>query len=318
MASREEAFFRKGEMPVKYLRKKKRSPVLPVICVICLLAVIGAVAFLLTDGDPLEMLSPTIRTQPTATVENMPTAETVADTLPPDDGDGRITIDTPYGEIFYPAAFEDTLRIDVREDNGYRLAFFARLEGREDQPIFDLIFGDDAIDPVGVVTAADGTGTPVAVAMVDFAPDAGWLEDEKNLVLAMQEAINDLVKALDPLMNPSGEVEIETPYVTLRYPGVWRDQLVVEQTDNTVTFFGKLPEREKTPLFSLTFGGDETGAIGHVRDDAGREVSVRLTVEELFFDDGWTTEEMDTLYSMQESMNELMDALMTEMEALYG
>ena len=109
-------------------------------------------------------------------------------------------------------------------------------------------------------------------------------------------------------------MEIETHYCTLYYPGRWKNNLRTEyievKADNVyqVNFYGYFEHREVRHMFSIYFGGDEGEQLGAVMGPDGIPVPVNILMAELDVTD-LTESEQETLYSMQEASNELIQMI---------
>ena len=107
------------------------------------------------------------------------------------------------------------------------------------------------------------------------------------------------------------DVQIRTPYCTLRYPGQWERYLLVEQKDGsdyTVGFYANFDGGKKVLLFSLKFNAHVDDAIMVLKDQAGASVGLHIEMDEVD-ESGLTDAQIDTVYSMQDALNELLDAL---------
>lgn len=98
--------------------------------------------------------------------------------------------------------------------------------------------------------------------------------------------------------------DIETQYTTLEYPDKWKDMLRTEEQDNHVTFWGTVGEKE-IELFSIEFGSSDGYLLGTL---SGTEIYIVET--DLSFDDSWNDEEKETIYTMQEDINTILQGLM--------
>lgn len=239
-------------------------------------------------------------------------------------------IETPYFTLQYPEELSDHLTVVKTSDSPYTLEFYAMLEGRPEQRIFDIRLGKDVPGNMGMVKTDSGE-IRVELILYRFVPGEDWSEGEINTVLAMQEAANDMLEQLDLVEisqsgGQSGPVEtapessivnmtlIKTPYCTLHYPVRWKDYLVTEQTENedtgvySVAFYGKVEGSEKCLLFTIAFGGDEGDQLGAIVRDSGEFVTVNLLMADPDLT-GWPEENIQILYSMQEAVNELIAEL---------
>lgn len=235
-------------------------------------------------------------------------------------------IQTPWFTLYYPEAFADHLVVANTAEEPFTLEFYAMLEERPEQRIFDIRLGKNIEGNMGMVKTGEGD-ILVDLKLFAFNPDSSWTEGEIDTVLAMQDAANDMLEQLDlqeapekpkapvveetaPESSVVNATDIRTPYCTLSFPVIWKDNLVVEQQEREdgvyeVKFYGKVQGKPKCLLFSILFGGDEGEQLGAVMTDSDEFVTVNLEMEALSVN-GWREKDVQTLYSMQEAVNELI------------
>lgn len=274
----------------------------------------------------------------TAAPETTEETQTVTETTVPGTTAGPVEIEeyagseieTPYFTLQYPEELADHLTVVKTADSPFTLEFYAMLEDRPEQRIFDIRLGKNVSGNMGVVKTEQGE-IRVDLILYQFVPGEDWSEGEINTVLAMQEAANDMLEQLELVAlpqsgNQSVPVEtapessivnmtsIKTPYCALHYPVRWKDYLVIEQTGNeetgvySVAFYGQVAGREKCLLFTVLFGGDEGDQLGAIVRDNGEFVTVNLLVAEPDFT-GWPEKDAQIMYSMQEAVNDLIAEL---------
>lgn len=114
----------------------------------------------------------------------------------------------------------------------------------------------------------------------------------------------------------SGDIDITTPYVTLKYPEKWLNFLKTEKIYSQyheenltkIVFYSQVGEREKMPIFSIHFNEDGEFYMGSL-DNSGDNVYISFSYSELVFDGQWTEEEKNIVYAMQEDINYISDCL---------
>ena len=219
--------------------------------------------------------------------------------------DKYMEIDTPYTTLFYPEQWKDYLQVETEEGDIYVVSFLADLENDSKQLLFKLSFGEKLENEFGSIQTKDGKNVDVAI---EFAPSD---ENSSDVFLSMQEAANELLNKLSVSREAevviAEDLVIETPYGNLYYPGEWKDSLVVEQENESVHFYANINEK-KVKLFTLEFGVEDS-AIAYVLNDNNNKVSVGIRMEELMLDDNWSDEDKNTVYTMQESVNDLLEKL---------
>ena len=105
------------------------------------------------------------------------------------------------------------------------------------------------------------------------------------------------------------DIEIATPFATLRYPGQWVDYLQTEQISgdvHTVKFYCRLDD-SIIELFSISFGGED--GYAWMQADDGSTVAVNVVCEQIEAQPDWTDSQRVTVYTMQEGLNAVLNGL---------
>lgn len=116
---------------------------------------------------------------------------------PLDIGD-PLAIETPYGNLYYPDKWVDSLRYSKNEtDNGVAFEFYGTVNGREEL-IYIIIFGyeTDNSFPVGTISGDGFENVQISVELSDFIPDSNWSQDDADTMCAMQESVNYITEKL--------------------------------------------------------------------------------------------------------------------------
>ena len=227
-------------------------------------------------------------------------------------------IKTPYLTLYFDEALADHVSVVQKEGTPYTLEFYAVLDEKPKQHIFDITLGTGSNGNIGILDTDLGE-VPAGMVMYPFEPGRSWTQDEINTVLAVQEAANGLidqlltmlVKSDRPEPEPTASTVITTPYCTLNFPEKWKDYLQVKQTDeedHRVMISAKLSGRQPVLLFTLIFGGDYGEQVGAIQTGRNQYVTVNIVIEDL----GslpYSNAEMTILYEMQEAVNELIEQM---------
>lgn len=328
---------------MKYVKDKKRKRFVCIIVVLSvLLAMMLALLIWLEFGSGPNGNN-TTDLETSADVQDLPSGNSEPATIATDAEEENQTtepadtaiynngeIHTPYLTLYYDDALADHLSIVNTKSEPYTLAFYALLDGRTAQRIFDVYLGEGADGNLGIVQTEHGN-IPIGMTIYTFTPDDSWTEDEVNTILAMQDVINDMIEQLPlvesyasyegpvistvtPETNVTNLMTFSTPYCTLQYPATWKEYVLVEQMEedvHKVMFYGQLEGREKKLIFSIIFGGDEGEQLGIVTNDQDETVPVNVLMEELILT-GWSDEDAATIYAMQEAVNQLIAELPLE------
>lgn len=297
----------------------KKSNILKLIIGILalLLVILIGIVVVMETRDTKEPVSGTtpIHSEPVET-QNQNPAET---TLPPETTIPVQTVpatepvvyegtpvETPCGIIYLPEGWDISITAKTVSEDPTVIDFLA-----EDVKLYSLIFSDNPDGALGQIAMADRV---IYVGM-----EICELGDADDQLLSMQESINELLAQLSPEPITSTPVEtepartdivIKTAYGDLLYPGKWEDNLQVEQYDDgTVEFYGCVKGHDPVLLFVLNFGSDNGDIVLELMTADHDVVLLAIDICEIEFDSSWNDEEMNTIYSMQEEMNYLIDSL---------
>lgn len=142
-------------------------------------------------------------------------------------------------------------------------------------------------------------------------PDA----DENETVV--DEAETEFEKDMPEGVIPDG-VEITTPIGDLHYPETWKDYAEVSYSSDDTGFNAVIKADigdHRVDILAIHIGDDTEGVvIGSAPDSEGNQVKVSLELYDIDTDTGWSQSEIDTVYAMQEGINQLVE----QIEQLYG
>ena len=131
--------------------------------------------------------------------DNAPQKETaaVSDGQPVQDEHAEeIVIGTAYGDLYYPAQWEEFLQVEQSDaDGSVQVAF----SGKVDEalyPLFTIIIGSGDGVSAGTLTGGDGTQRSVYVQITEVTGNAALSQIELNRLYAMQEDLNYLIDHL--------------------------------------------------------------------------------------------------------------------------
>lgn len=216
--------------------------------------------------------------------------------------DSAIVIETPYGNILYPIQWRESLRFRVTGEDATAVEFLAALKDTE-IPLFDLYFNSQEGEQLGFFADA-GDWIRMGVTIHEIIPSDSWSEEDREMVLAMQDALNEVLSQFALVEEPEVKaLTLETPFGSLTYPGSWGNDLRLEVRDGSViSGYGTAGGRE-VHLFDISVGGTGEILAGVYTGKSGESLEVYLTVPEISGD--WTEEERNALHGMQSLVNDL-------------
>lgn len=210
------------------------------------------------------------------------------------------TIKTSIGKIHYPAEWKDQIRTERTKN---RIAFYANMEGKPEQLLFTLEFGESQGYLLGKLN-----GTDVYVVEGELNFDDTWTDEEKNMIRSMQDAVNTIIDTdLEPAPIEPSETDtfaVNSAIGELQYPKKWQNNVRAEATDNSISFFGTVEGKPEQLLFTLEFGDSQGYKLCSLN---GTDISI---IEgKLSFDDTWTAAERSELICMQDAVNTILEGL---------
>lgn len=109
-----------------------------------------------------------------------------------------ISIETPYGVLFYPGEYAEYMDISTEyreEDNLYTVVFTGSINGHTEY-LFSICIGTISSDAISLGTVTDGNGITwdVGLEIADFVPDSSWSNTDAEMMCSMQEAMNYVIQ----------------------------------------------------------------------------------------------------------------------------
>lgn len=104
-------------------------------------------------------------------------------------------IETDYCKLYYPAKWEANLQTEIKDEDGYVVEFYGAVEGKDKQPLFNIVFGGEADFVIGTIDK-DGEAVEVGCKFMEPAVEE-WKTEEADTIYAMQEDMNYLFGMLE-------------------------------------------------------------------------------------------------------------------------
>lgn len=105
-------------------------------------------------------------------------------------------IKTDYVRLYFPQKWEANLETEIVEDEGYVVEFYGKVEGKDRQEIFEIVFNGDAETMIGSVEV-DGENVYVGFNFAEPKLGDDWTGEEADIIYAMQEDVNFLIGMLE-------------------------------------------------------------------------------------------------------------------------
>lgn len=115
---------------------------------------------------------------------------------PAEEDSSLMAIETKYGDLSYPAKWEDSLATTESEKNNIFFVNFSAKIGEQEYNVFTVMICGEEGDSVGTITDKSGTTRNVFVDIPELSELTGLSEEDQNLLYAMQEGVNVLIENL--------------------------------------------------------------------------------------------------------------------------
>lgn len=143
------------------------------------------------------------------------------------------------------------------------------------------------------------------------------LSDNDNVSITDSESPSAFEEeALESVM--ADGIAISTPIGELYYSKVWAEYTEVKYSSDEKNFTAVIQAtigEHKVDILAIHLSDESDGVeIGSVPDSDGNQRKVYLELYEVDTDNGWSQSEIDTVYAMQEGINQLIE----QVTQLYG
>ena len=229
-----------------------------------------------------------------------------------------IEIITPYGTLTYPGIWDSYLRRNAMDGYIYSIEFYANVEGHPEQHLFDIHMGPYLNGEYQLCVLEDGSVVTLDLVRYPLELDNSWSQSQADILYGMMEdaqlLIRDLMPAKTAEQNWQEDILVDTPYGQLWYSGQWRDMIRTETVSAdpyTVAFYGSAPDHKDVHLYDVCFGMAQENAIGIV-SAAGKTAVVSIRYYSVPVDRGWTQEQMNAVYALQETAADVLTLIPLE------
>ena len=301
---------------MKYLKKKKKSPLIPIVCVLGVLLLAALLVLSLLPGPAGEENVPG-QTQSQTDTQPGQTAEPTGEATAPAPGQTQpvhyVPVETPYCILNFPKQWENYLDVTITEEIPCRVIFACKFSEDRIYPLFEIGFNSPDGQVQGSVTTDGVNAVKVSYLPYETVQQSQMSAEEWEIYTAMQACSSDLIGRIPFANDISGNVEdmiIETPYANLTFPGRYRDYLHVETDESqgyTLHFYAKFPDGESARIFSLTFSRENNGGAV-VQQADGSKLWVLVDRPDLR-EYNLRQDRMTTALFMQEQLRVVMESL---------
>ena len=105
-------------------------------------------------------------------------------------------IETEYVNLYYPKKWKDNIETEILNEEGYVVEFYGKVEGKDRQKLFEVVFNGDASMMAGTIEGEEGN-TYVGFNFAEPEMGDDWTDEEVNTIYAMQEDLNYLIGMLE-------------------------------------------------------------------------------------------------------------------------
>jgi len=250
-------------------------------------------------------------------------------------------LETPVGRLKFPGKWKNSVYADENVSKGiYKAEVFGET-GSGDALLFTVYVNSGRVDSrIGFVPSEDDETMYLDICVeIASPPMKGWSAVDQTLVHTMQEAVNDLMDqirdmdgfdvelpgegeydeeihgAQKPQKQEPEEIEwsefvlLDTPIGELTCSEQWEDRISADETTEngvyTAVVFAEMKGSD-VELFRIIVGTEDDGFF--VAEVDG--MLVYAVYEEISVKSSWSEKEIEELYAMQETFNDICDQIM--------
>ena len=229
----------------------------------------------------------------------------------------NMIIKTHYMDLLIPRVYMEGVKHSEVLQDKVAMEIFTLISGETQIELFRLYFGDEARGTLAGYLDVEGVLVPVTFEVTEY--DGVFpneqIKEHYFQVMNGFNAVLDCVygnKAFSETKNNDlvGSDDANMRYWTVELPENISWEEIVGDTLYRVNFYGVL-HNERILLYSIGFGEmDADYSIGTFLVD-GEERIINVRISELPVTDEWTDEEISTGYRMLETVNDVIDAIMS-------
>ena len=244
---------------------------------------------------------------------------------PPELTNDETALETPYCTLQYPEEWKDYLTVEQKQEKPLIIAYYAQLENKEAQHLFDIGFDSQKGIYVGSLDTTNGNKVKVYIELGVLTMDDSWSDADKQIVIGMYDDLSYLLENMtlsienetlqeEEIAPAKEEAEaiayqdmiVNTPYGDLYYPGEWADRIVVTTHQNEgyeVSYSAMAGDEQDYPLFDVCFTEDVVDVLGVVELSDGRIMGVKIVFYPL---DEVPEDQREQFAVMQEAANHII------------
>jgi len=104
-------------------------------------------------------------------------------------------IETKYCKLYFPEVWKENIEIVDKEEMGYKVGFYGRIDNKEAQLLFEVCFNSDDGELLGYLELEENI-VNISIDINDIVFDDSWEEEEMNQIYTMQEEVNFVIDTL--------------------------------------------------------------------------------------------------------------------------
>ena len=243
--------------------------------------------------------------------------DTTAEPTTQTDAGGTVFIETSLCQLRFPEEVYDVLELSELSQGGEILEIFYAVTGESKTEAFRILFSPvESSDALGILRMDSGD-LYVSVHVCSYNDEDFADESARGNYYAVVSSLNTVLESVyadarffTPEQLPVHESGAELLYWKVNLPEnmEWEES---REENYTVSFFGKVAG-QSVKLYSVGIGESVPGnQIGFFSVD-GQWMPVAVETFGLPSTQGWTDSQITKLYTMMSSVNEVIDAIMSD------
>lgn len=230
-----------------------------------------------------------------------------------------ISVETEYVVLQYQAEFEGKLATREVVQDGVSLVIFSAPMGDQEWELFRIYFNDETVGVQSGYIVLGAEEISVSYDVCNYEDEDFPDESVKTEYYQFMNAFNDVMDSIYNHPQFQKERYIQPVYPEDHKMKYWKVTIpdnVKWQEDTVdgiykVDFYGEIHE-EKVPLYCIALGEMEADySIGTFLVESGEKAPVHVKMHDLNGRENWTEEDYSVAYRMMESVNDVIQQIMS-------
>lgn len=230
-----------------------------------------------------------------------------------------IAVETKYGTLAFPEELSEQMRHTEVTEGDVAMEVFYMLGTNGERELFRIYYADaQAGTHMGYLNTDNGE-IPVSYSICEYTEEDFADEEDKKLYYSMMDAFSVVMNSIyaderfseTRMVEQVGTQEVKLRYWTVTLPENVLYEETVDSDTYRVDFYGEV-SGERIDLYFIGLGDMEAETILGMFTADGVQKPVAVETHNLDGYEGWPEEERGVIYQMMESVNDVIQAIVSD------